>query len=206
MSHGSAERLRDRVAALNRGDPMRRGEVEPARHAVTLRGRSRRGLAERLYLQFPSTVGIATRVTWRLPPRSRLRRALLRHVVQVGFDAINRGDFESAFILFHPEGELVTPPTLVELGFDPVYRGRTARFEFQRRWTAEWGEMRFEPHELIDLGDRLLYLGRFHGSGLTSGAGFDSEWGLVHTVSAGRVVREQPFFDQQAAREAAGLR
>jgi ketosteroid isomerase-like protein len=108
-------------------------------------------------------------------------------------------------VLYHPDTELITPPNMVELGFDSVYRGREARFGFQRRGTAEWGEMRFEPEELLDLGDRLLFVGRVKDSGLSSGAGFAGAWANLLTISAGRVIREQPFFDRGEALEAAGL-
>ena len=33
--------------------------------------------------------------------------------------------------------------------------------------------MRFEPGEVLDLGNRLLYLGSVKGSGVSSGAGFE---------------------------------
>jgi ketosteroid isomerase-like protein len=75
----------------------------------------------------------------------------------------------------------------------------------QRRWIDEWGVFRFEPDELIDLGDRLLMVGRMKGSGLSSGAVTTNEWALLVTVSAGRVIREQVFFDHAHALEAAGL-
>jgi ketosteroid isomerase-like protein len=76
-----------------------------------------------------------------------------------------------------------------------VYRGREARLDFQRRWTAEWGEMRFVPEEVLDLGDRVLFLGRVNGSGVSSGAGFETDWAVLYRLSAGRLIREQPFFD-----------
>jgi ketosteroid isomerase-like protein len=184
---------------------MSEENVEAVRQPIALKSRSRRGLEERIYLRFPSVVAFVTRAVWRLPPRSRPRRAVLLRAAQSGLDGINRGDFEAAFVLYHPDTELITPPNMVELGFDPVYRGREARFEFQRRWTAEWGEMRFEPEEMLDLGDRLLFVGRVKGSGLSSGAGFESAWADLLTISAGRVIREQPFFDRGEALEAAGL-
>lgn len=65
--------------------------------------------------------------------------------------------------------------------------------------------MRFEPEEMLDLGDRLLFVGRVKGSGISSGAGFESDWAVLLTISAGRVIREQPFFDRREALEAAGL-
>jgi hypothetical protein len=58
---------------------------------------------------------------------------------------------------------------------------------------------------LIDLGDRLLILGRVKGSGLRSGAPFDDQWANLLTISAGRVIREQPFFSHHEALDAAGL-
>jgi ketosteroid isomerase-like protein len=184
---------------------MSRENVEFVRQPLALNGRSRRSTQDRLWLRFPSIVAFVSRAGWRLPPRSRARRALLRRFSELAFDASNRGDFEVGFLLYHRDVELVTPPTMLGLGFDPIYRGRQARFDFQRRWTAEWGEMRFLPAEMFDLGDRLLYLGRINGSGVSSGAGFESEWGNILTISGGLVIREQPFFDQREALEAAGL-
>ena len=184
---------------------MSQENVEVVRQPIALRGRSSRGLDERIFVRFPSAVAFVTRALWRLSPRSRPRRALLLHVSQLGFDAINRGDFASSFMLYHPHVEFITPPSFVALGFDRVYRGREGRSEFQRGWTSEWGEMRFEPEEMLDLGDRLLFVGRVNGSGLSSGAGFESDWANVLTISAGQVMREQPFFDRREALEAAGL-
>jgi ketosteroid isomerase-like protein len=108
-------------------------------------------------------------------------------------------------MLYHPDVEFITPPTLVGLGFDPVYRGPERRSEFQRGWVAEWGEMRFEPKEMLDLGDRVLFVGRVSGSGVSSGAAFESDWACLFTVSAAQVIREQPFFDLGEALEAVGL-
>ena len=113
--------------------------------------------------------------------------------------------FQSGFLLYPPDVEFITPPRFVALGFDPVYRGREARFDFQRRWTAEWGEMRFEPDEMIDLGDRVLFVGRVKGSGVSSGAAFETQWAVLCTLSGGRLIREQPFFDRGEALAAAGL-
>ena len=186
---------------------MSQENVEIVRQDIALKARSRRGLEERIYLRFPPVVALVTRAIWRLPPRSGLRRAFLLRAAQLGFAALNRGDFRSSFVLYRPDVEFITPPRMVGLGFDPVYRGHAGRIDFQRRWAGEWGEMRFEPEEMIDLGDHLLFLGRVAGSGLSSGAAFESDnWAVLYTLSAGRVLREQPFFDRREALEAAGLR
>jgi ketosteroid isomerase-like protein len=129
----------------------------------------------------------------------------MRRAVQLALEATNRGDFEAAFALFHPHIELIAAGTFITLGYDPVYRGREERIRFQERWHADWGEFRFEPEEVIDLGDRVLLVGRVKGSGLSSGVAVDNHWTDVLTISAGRVIREQVFFDRAEALEAAGL-
>src|SRR5215203_3948794 len=180
--------------------------VEVVRQPVAAAPHSRRRLEERLGLRFPGVLTLLNRLVWRLPPRSRLRQAVLRRAVKLGIDASNRGDFEAAFTLYDPQVELITEPRLIELGFDSTYRGREERVRFQHRWTAEWGDFRFAPDELVDLGDgRLFVSGRIVGSGLSSGAGFDSDWALLVTVYAGRVIREQFFFDRAGASKAVGL-
>jgi ketosteroid isomerase-like protein len=184
---------------------MSEENVEVVRQPIALKARSRRGLEERIYLRFPSVSAFVIRAAWRLPPRSRPRREFLRRATHSGFDALNRGDFEASFMLYHPATEFITPPSLVRLGFDPVYRGPEGRREFDRAWRAEWGEMHFEPDEMLDLGDRVLFLGRVKGSGLSSGAAFESDWAVLMTISAARVIREQPFFDRREALKAAGL-
>jgi hypothetical protein len=50
-----------------------------------------------------------------------------------------------------------------------------------------------------------LVLGRIRGSGLSSGAGIDTDWGILVTFVAGWVIREQFFFDRGEALEAVGL-
>ena len=86
-------------------------------------------------------------------------------------------------------------------------RGLEARVRFQRQWNDEWGDFRIYPEEVIDLADgRLLVVGRMEGSGLSSGAAVVNEWAVLYRLSAGRVVREQIFFDPGGALEVVGLR
>jgi ketosteroid isomerase-like protein len=176
------------------------------RQPLALDARSSRRLEERLGLRFPGVMAFLDRLLFRLPPRSRLRQAVLRRLIQQGHDALNRGDFEVAFARYDPHVELVSDSRFVGLGFDGVYHGRAERIRFQQRWVAEWGDFRFAPEELIDFGDgRLFVQGRIVGSGRSSGAGFDSDWAALLTVSGARVVREQFFFDRTDALKAAGL-
>jgi ketosteroid isomerase-like protein len=173
---------------------------------MAVKAHSRRRLEDHLALRFPRAVALVNRAVFRLPPRSRLRQAMVRRAVGLGLEAANRGDLEVAFALYDRDSESNFAPQLLELGFQPVYRGREARISAERRWTAELGDFRFEPEELTDLGDgRVMVVGRQKGSGLSSGAAFDTDWALLITLSAGLVIHEQFFFDREQAFAAAGL-
>jgi len=184
---------------------MSQEKVEVVRQTMSVAPRPHRRLEERLALRLPGAAVLLTRLVQRLPLRSRLRRAVIGRASLLGFEAVNRGDFESAFVLYHPRVEFVAE-ALTGLGFDGVYRGREVRADWQRRWLAEWGDFQFLPEELIYLGrDRLFFTGHAEGRGQSSGATFDTYWAVVLTLSAGRVVREHFFFDRAKALEAAGL-
>lgn len=187
---------------------MPRETIEVVRQPLSVAARSRRRLEQQMF-RFPRALALLARAGWRLyralPPRSRLRQAIIRRYIQQGFEATNRRDFETAFGLYHPDVESIFPAQAVALGFEPVYRGRDARIEAQRRWVAEWGDLRFELEELIDLGDRVLVVTRMNGSGLSSGASAEMDCVFIYTVSAGRAIREQFFFDRSEALAVAGL-
>jgi ketosteroid isomerase-like protein len=188
---------------------MSRENVQVVRQRVRLADPSRPSLEERCGDRFPAlaegTIRVGGRLWERLPLRSRLRQVVLRRYVRLAFEAFNRMELDAAALLYHPEVELIVLPQLRTFGFPTVVRGREERIRFQTAWIAEWGEFRFEPAELIDLGDRCLVIGRATGAGLASGAPFDMEWADLFTLSAGQVIREEPFFDHAEAREAAGL-
>jgi ketosteroid isomerase-like protein len=186
---------------------MSQENVEIVRQRLTVAPRPHRSFEERLGLRIPGILAFLDRLVWRLPPHSWLRRAAFRRAVQRGAEASNRRDYEAAFFRYDPQAELITDSWLIELGFDPVYRGLEEHIRWSERWIAEWGDFRFVPEELIDFCDgRALVSGHTLGCGLSSGAGFASDWAMLLTVAAGRVIREQFFFDRAEALEAAGLR
>ena len=183
---------------------MSQENVEIVRQPVAVGTRSRRRLEERLALRFPRLFALAARGVWRLPPHSRLRRALIGRAIRLGYEAANRADHDATFLLYHPDCESIVPSQLAALG-EPGARGREERIRWQKKWRAEWGEFRFEPDEVIDLGDRQLVVGHIRGSGLASGVSVESEWAVLFNSAAGRVIREQIFADHREALEAAGL-
>ena len=131
---------------------------------------------------------------------------MVRRMVRRGCEAINRGDFEVGFCLYDPDVEATFAAELATVGGESGTSGLDDRIRFQRAWSAEWNEFRFEPDEVIDLGDdQLLTVGRIRGGGLASGAAVDSDWALLLTLAGGRVIRERVYADHEQALEAAGL-
>lgn len=179
---------------------MSQENVEVVRESIRISDGSHRRLEERIAVRIPNLAVAVMQVLIRLPARSRVRRVLLSRTVRLGVEASNRGDYEVAFMLFHPDMEYLAPTGTVVLGtFPERLQGRRERIDFERGWRGDWGEFRYEPDELIDLTDQLLLIGRMIGSGRTSGAATESEWAALYTISRGQVIREQIFFDDNAA-------
>jgi hypothetical protein len=53
--------------------------------------------------------------------------------------------------------------------FDPVYCGREGLVRYYRQWIESWRNIRVEPHEIIDLGERLFLRGETTAAGALSG-------------------------------------
>jgi uncharacterized protein len=102
---------------------------------------------------------------------------------------------------FSDEIEWTTSPVLPDAG---TYRGRENVRRYFAEWVAGWAEVRNEPTELIDAGDRVVAMvhGRFR---LTEDARpFESDYAQLWTLRGGRVVSVRVMGPKEAL-EAAGL-
>jgi ketosteroid isomerase-like protein len=109
-------------------------------------------------------------------------------------------------MLYRPDTESVGANVWGTIGAEMETRGRGERLAYQRTVRAEWETLRFEPEEVIQVGeDRLVSVGRMTGLGRASGATVDTPWAVVFTIEEGRPVREEIFLDRDEALEAAGL-
>ena len=117
-------------------------------------------------------------------------------------DAYNRRDFDAAVADFHPELEWVLPAMQES-------DSCTGPAEVRRFWAGldeTFDELRLDPQELVDAGDRVAVRLRFFGRGKGSGAELDTEmYHQVTTFRDGIMVRIEYFTSWPAAREAAGL-
>ncbi len=88
-----------------------------------------------------------------------------------------------------------------------VYRGRQQVREAWASFLDAWREVRWEPEEIIDVGDaRLVVLTRARMRGLGSGADVEATAAQVWTVTEGRLKSVKLFESRDAALEAAGLK
>jgi ketosteroid isomerase-like protein len=179
-------------------------ELEPVRQPLTLAGRPGRSLDERLAVRFPLALVMLVRAIQSLPARSRIRQALARVAAHRLIAALNRGDHELTFLAFAPNCE-ADFAEYAALGLKASH-GRQQRIRTQDEFRAGWGEYKFDPRELIDRGDdRFLIIGSFSARGSASGLALDTEWGVMVTVSSGRIIREETFWNHAEAVAAAGL-
>jgi ketosteroid isomerase-like protein len=188
---------------------MPQQHVEVVRCKLLPRRRPTRTVQERLALRYPWFLALWQRVLARLSPRSRLRQALLTRTLQNGLAAYDRGDIEIVLLAYDPDVEFIAPVAhgaQGTLGLAPIYRGREGYRELDADWRSAWGTLRVEPQELVDFGDRFLVIGQMIGRGRGSGVSLSQDVAVLTTLNhAGRVIREQRYFDHGEALKAVGL-
>ena len=188
---------------------MSQENVECVRRPLRLSERTGRTLDQRFALRFPRLAAGYGRQFGRLPPGSRLRQALLWRGVRLGLEAFNRRDHDAALAVaaYTPDFEYQPPRELVEAGFvEPLYCGPAGYQESVSTWSDVFGpDLRVEPRELIDLGDRIVLLGDISGSGKASGVPVAEEFATVWVLKHGKVVRVEAYFDRVEGLAAVGL-
>ena len=103
--------------------------------------------------------------------------------------------------------ELISPRELVEAGLaGSSYQGQDGFHRYFGDLLPAWGEWRAQPLELIDLGDRLLMLGRIQGRGMGSGMPITQAYAALMNIRNGNVVRQKEYADHAQALNAVGLR
>jgi ketosteroid isomerase-like protein len=178
------------------------------RKPLRVRERSARTLDERLSLRFPSLAAASYRLIGRLPPRSRLRQAALWRAIRLAVEAYNRRDLDAVALGFPPDLEYYPYREFVEAGLaEPCYRGPAGYRTYIEGTYEVWGaDVRLEPTELIDLGDRLVLLADMPMRAQASGVPLGETYACVSTLKDGRVICQRDFLDQSEALEAVGLR
>jgi ketosteroid isomerase-like protein len=116
--------------------------------------------------------------------------------------AYNRRDFDAAVESFDPEVEWVLP----ERQSSDSCRGPDEVRRFWEGIDETMEELRLEPQEFLDAGDRVVTRLRHHGRGRESGIEINEElYHQVVTFRDGKMVRIEYFGEWSEALEAAGL-
>jgi hypothetical protein len=164
--------------------------------------RRHRTVDERIIVRFPGLARLLLAAWARLPRHSRLRRVMLVRLVRHGFAAANRRDFDLLLIGLDPGIEL---HPMFPLDFDASYHGHDGYREAWRVILEAFEDVRLDPQELLDLGDRWLVTIEWSGHGAGSGVSIGQQGFQLSTLRRGLVVRQDDFVDRAKALEAAGL-
>jgi ketosteroid isomerase-like protein len=122
-------------------------------------------------------------------------------------EAYNRRDLDAVAIGFHPDLEYYPYREFVDAALvEPCYYGPAGYRTYIESTYEVWGaDVRLEPTELIDLGDRFVLLADMPMRAQASGVPLAETYACVSTLKDGRVIRQQDFLDQAEALKAAGV-
>jgi ketosteroid isomerase-like protein len=168
--------------------------------------RRSRNLEERLMVRFPSLYRRQAALVFRwLSPRSRLRRALLRRALVSGWCAFYRQDFKLMLVRYAPDVELEFNPGMQTLGLGGTFRGHEGMVEAFGKLAEVWESWELEPAYIVDLGDRVLFLGLNRSRARASGVPLEQEFAQLVRSRGGLGTHDQAFFSWREGLRAAGL-
>jgi hypothetical protein len=164
--------------------------------------KSQRTIAERAGIRWPSMARRAMRWVLRLPPGSRVRRAMLQRAARIVFLLWNRGDYALVPILDDPEVEThVTVRARMAVGLDELYYGPEGHCRAMETWNEAWRTWDAEIDEVIEEGrDQVLIVARVYGEGAASGIKLE-EWSAArYTFREGLILRVDGAIDPDRGR------
>lgn len=165
----------------------------------------RRTLDERLFVRLPVLYRLLAEGFSRLPPRSRLRQVMLARRMGRAYAAANRRDFDLILTGLDPETEYRPAADLIAPDQDAVFSGHHGYLQMWRNWLEAFEDLRFDPEEVLDLGDTFLVTAQQRGHGSGSGVAVSQPVFQLFKVRRGLVVWQHDFRDRSDALAAAGL-
>jgi ketosteroid isomerase-like protein len=119
-------------------------------------------------------------------------------------DAVEHRDLAGLISLTDPEVEWRS--AFVVGGSGGLYRGHDGLREYVSDMNDAWDIVRLEVDHEIAVRSVVVFVGRIHYRGKTSGVEAESESGYMLKFRAGKLVRFRPFQNPEEALEAVGLR
>jgi uncharacterized protein len=124
-------------------------------------------------------------------------------IVRRAFDAFSRRDAAALAELIDPDFEWVSPTARVA-GRSGPYRGEQGLRDYLADVAGVWQELRSEPEEFREVGDRVVVVGRIYAWGV--GRVIDAPAGWVWRLRDGRIVEGRVYDSRRGALEAVGIR
>ena len=181
--------------------PRARTALQP----ISEEASQRRALDERLLVRTPGLARVLTQILLRLPPQSRLRRLMVARRIGRAYAAANRRDFDLILSGLDRNTEYRPAPDLIAPDQDEVFIGHDGYLRMWRNWLDAFGDLRFDPEEVVDLGDAFLVTARQQAHVPGSAIAVGKPVFQLFKVRRGLVVWQHDFSDRSAALEAAGL-
>lgn len=163
----------------------------------------RRTLDERLLVRVPALFRVVSAALMRLPPRSGIRRSLVARRIGRAYAAANRRDFELILAGLDPDTEYRPAVDLIAPDQDAVFCGHDGYLQMWRNWLDAFDDLRFDPEEVLDLGETFLVTAQQRGHGSGSGIAVSQPVFQLFKVRNGLVVWQHDFRDRADAVAAA---
>jgi hypothetical protein len=170
------------------------------------RASRRRSVDQRVYARFPGLYRLVANAFATLPARSRLRRLMLARAVGLAYAAANRRDFDVVLVGWDPGSEYRPSGDLMPPDAEPVFHGHEGYLRLWRYWLDAFEDIRWDPEEVLDFGDRFLVTTEQKGHGSGSGVAVREPVFQLFKLRRGLVIRQEDFLDRSQALKAAGLR
>jgi ketosteroid isomerase-like protein len=122
-----------------------------------------------------------------------------KDVIVASYEALNDGDIDAAMDALAEDAEWHESEVLPDTG---IYRGREAIRSFLTEFLASWERFDQTVEEVRREGDRVLVLIHLEATGRGSAADVDARYAHLWTVSGGKGVRVDAFYDRDEALEA----
>jgi uncharacterized protein len=123
-------------------------------------------------------------------------------IVRSVYEAVKRGDLETAGSLIHPDIEFHTYDRSPEAG---VYRGREAVRKYNEDLFEQFESIRFEIDELVDAGDRVVIVTTQHAVPRGGRQEMSVQVVEVFAIRDGMLAERRSYSTRTEALEAAGI-
>jgi ketosteroid isomerase-like protein len=119
-----------------------------------------------------------------------------KDAVVASYEALNEGDIDSALEALAENAEWHESEVLPDTG---IYRGRDAIRGFLTEFLDSWERFHQTVDEVRQRDDRVLVLIHLEATGRGSAADVDARYAHLWTVSDGKGVRVDAFYDRDKA-------